>query len=208
MNISRQLTRSALAKTALAGAMALALPWAAAMPVNVGVSTTGSAGDWALDFTVANNIVHPEEAQVFLFAVDFAGTADMVGAPFTFLPAGLISAVPSDGNPPADYAFGWFDIGLDSDDGPHLDPGTSFNGFTLHTDSLTLPGSISWIVAAYAGEDDHSDDDGHDGLGYVTYQGVITTGVSAVPEPSTYALMLLGVAALGLRRERRIKGRG
>lgn len=203
MNISRLLT-----KTALAGAMSLALSWASAAPVDVGVSTTGSDGDWSFDFTVANNILHPEHAQIFLFAVEFGGPGDMVGAPFTFLPVGAISAVPSDGNPPADYSFGWIDIGLDSDDGPHLDPGTSMGGFTLHTDSITAPGSISWIVAAYAGEDDLSDDDGHDGLGYVTYQGVITTGVSAVPEPSTYALMLLGIGAFALRRERRITGRG
>ena len=202
MNISKQLT-----KTALAGAMTLALSWASAAPVDVGVSTTGSAGDWTFDFTVANNIFHPEDAQIFLFAVEFGGPGDMVGAPFTFLPVGPISALPSDGGPVADYSFGWIDIGLDSDDGVHLDPGTSLGGFAIHTDSLTAPGSISWIVAAYAGDDDINDDDPA-GLGYVTYQGVITTGVSAVPEPSTYALMLLGIGALGLRRERRIKGGG
>ena len=72
---------------------------------------------------------------------------------------------------------------------------------------ITAPGSISWIVAADAGEDDHGDEDPA-GLGYITYQGVITTDVTAVPEPSTYALMLLGIGAFGLMRQRRIKDRG
>ncbi len=202
MNISKHLT-----KTALAGAMSVALSWASAAPVDVSVATTGAAGDWTFDFTVANNIFSPEDAQVFLFAVEYGGVGDMTGAPFTFLPVGPITALPSDGSPSADYSFGWIDIGLDSDDGAHLDPGTSFSGFTLHTDSITAPGSISWIVAAYAGDDDHGDDDPA-GLGYVTYQGVITTGVTAVPEPSTYALMLLGIGAFGLMRQRRVRAQG
>jgi len=203
MNISKHLT-----KTALAGAMSLALSWAsAAAPVDVSVATTGSAGDWTFDFTVANNIFTPEDAQIFLFAIEYGGPGDMVGAPFTFLPVGAITALPSDGSPPADYSFGWIDIGLDSDDGAHLDPGTSFSGFTIHTDSINLPGSFSWIVAAYTKDDDRHDDDPA-GLGYVTYQGVIDNSVTAVPEPSTYALMLLGVGALALRRDRRVKAQG
>jgi hypothetical protein len=190
MNVS-----SRFAKATLAGAISIAASCAYALPVDVSYSVTGSSGDWLLDFTVANNFASGADDQtIFLFALQLQPGA-FADTPADFTPiSGPFDFAPSDGGPLASYDFGWMDLGLLGGGPPHLTPTISESGFVIHSDGVDAPDSISWALASVALAGDGS---------VTTFQGVSVA--PAVPEPSTYALMFLGLAALGLYRRVKAK---
>jgi len=185
-------TKNAI-RAILSAALIGAAGAAAAIPVSAAYTVTGTAGDWTLNFEVANNMVGSDQS-VYFFGVDVDG-ASVVGGPASF----DSSAYPTwDRN----AAIGGSSLTYDAtwNSGGHvLVAGDELSGFLVHSDALDAPTSVSWFAftsgSTYTGSGyfNNADNPG--------WEGVAT--VSVVPEPANAALLLAGIGLCAFAAKRR-----
>lgn len=153
-------------------------------PVQVGFATTGSPGDWTIDFLVMNNLAGGPDQALYLFGV-LLSVPNVAGSPANYDPT-LIGTWDnrSFGGSSLQYNNVWVD-GSTS----HLLPGTFLWGFQVRVPDAVAPVSIPWFAftvgnAPYLGGGNFNDpsNPGFEG------------SASPVPEPG---LGLLPAAALG-----------
>ncbi len=178
-----------------------------AQPVAVSYTVTGSAGNWMLDFTVANNLVGaPPDMGVYMFGIQAPGSAT------TAQPAGwsklgfTMSGLPS-GN---SYATSWIDPTFTG-----VKAGQTKSGFQIWLSNVTAPTSFKYYAFGWSqsladkGEDWTNFNPSWEGTAQGSFPQVniqqLEVPVTTTPEPSTYALMVAGLAAVGAvaRRKRR-----
>lgn len=164
---------------------------AQASPVDVSFTTSGTSGNYVLDFTVSNNL--DANSSVYFFGVAL-GAHDVVGSPGSF-------------NPDSWYNWGynsWYGGSSTNYDnvwiGGNIASGSSLSGFQAHVTSLIAPTEVNWFAFAYGG---NWTGGGNFNSGWNPgFEGVAGQS-SSVPEPS--ALLLFGLGALGLGLSRRRK---
>jgi hypothetical protein len=194
-----------LAPTALLIGFALQTPLTAS-PINVSYTTTGSPGDWTLNFSVNNNLIGFPGQFLFLFGVLLSSNDSVGSAPYFFAygsfdPVGL-------GGPDINYNNVWLG------NGPEISylPGTTASGFEAVDSDAVAPSSNEWYVfttcdisgfcfldSPYTGSGSFYNDPSHYGTGF---DGVAMP-TNAAPEPSTFALIAVGVAGAALLRAHR-----
>jgi hypothetical protein len=181
MKIASVLIGAALAGIGLWGGAAQAT-----VPVVVTDTVSGSAGDWTYDFSVTNNLGGTND--IYFFGV-LLSTRDIVGSPGTFDPNTWTSWDNSPyGGSSTVYNNNWIDLSFDS-----LEPGQTLSGFLVTQTTAAPQSPVSWFAFANGGTwtgGGNFNNDFNPG-----FEG--TTSSSAVPEPSTWAMMALGFAGLG-----------
>ena len=187
------------ALTIFAGLVMSAMVFAA--PVDVSYAVTGSAGDWTLDFSVANNL-NPSDMNLYMFGV-LLSSSNVVNSPGDFDP----TFFPTWSNSPYGgsslvYNNNWFDP-TQSD----LNPGQSMSGFQVTINDATAPSEVAWFaVAASPSGGSYSGTDFVNSAQNPIFEGLaLPQGVTAVPEPDSYALLAIGAAmACFIRRQKSI----
>jgi|JI102314A1RNA_FD_contig_41_900935_length_614_multi_3_in_0_out_0_1 hypothetical protein len=177
-------------------------PAAQAAVVDVSFTTTGVAGDWIYDFTLANNLGGTNE--LYFFGV-VAPATDVVASP------GIWAESP--GNTPwtntiyggSNIAYNnvWCTYGCSNAlDG--ITTGQSLSGFKVHDTSTTAQTSFAWF--AYAVNGNYTGPGCFNCGGNPAFEGVTGQGGPGpgVPEPATWAMMIIGFGAAGsmIRRRR------
>lgn len=174
------------------GGVATASPVPAAA-IDVSFTTSGSSGSWTYDFSVTNNIGGTNS--IYFFGVQVgqtnvtgspAGWAfNSIDTPWTNSPYGGSSTI---------YDNTWC-CAFNS----RILNGQTLTGFDVTVNSGIALSSIRWFAFATNGTDTNSDGHFHDNFN-PGFEGV---SVSAVPEPSTWAMMILGFAGVGFVAFRR-----
>ena len=172
----------------LVGAMMVA-PAAQAAPIDVTYTVSGSSGNWTYDFSLTNNLGGGN--LIYFFGVQLQGH-NIAGAP-----AGWNGNVWASWNPLTDDGAGpnitfdnnWINFGST------FGTGQTLSGFKA-TSSLSSPlDPVSWF--AYATGGTYSGPGAFRTGGNPGFTGTATSGVAAVPEPATWAMMLAGFGAVG-----------
>ena len=156
---------------------------ASAAPVGVTYSVSGSAGNWTIDFTVANNEAGTDQA-IYLFGVLLSGPG-VTGSPSpyhaTTFPTWTNSGL---GGSNLVYNNVWEDASA-----ANLLPGETLSGFDVHVSDAKLPGAVPWFTLStgtipYTGAGSFGDSYNPG------FEGMIT------PEPATWLLGGCGFMAL------------
>jgi hypothetical protein len=188
--------------------VASALPANAdASPIEVSTTVSGSPGDWTYNFSITNNLGGTNEVYFWGVALPVGVTTQPDG-----WPALSYSWITTEGSGShTQYDTIWCSNGCQGILDHTVQPGQTLGGFSLET-SLQLA-AIPWFAYAYNNQDQPNSGDytGSDCfwciLGQYGFEGSSTTGLSsAVPEPSTWAMLLIGFAGIGFagyRRSRR-----
>jgi hypothetical protein len=170
---------------------AMALPSAQASPVVVTETISGSSGAWVYDFSVTNNIGGTEN--IFTFGVKLP-TANETGIPAGWINLGVSFNTVIAGGPNTVFNNNWLATTA------VFAPGVTFSGFEVTDTSTTPVSSVDWFVFAESPRGDAYTGGGN--FNNNTVPGFAGT-VSAVPEPSTWSMMILGFAGLGFMAHRR-----
>jgi hypothetical protein len=165
---------------------------ALAAPVEVSVVKTGTSGAYTYDFSLTNNIGGTNS--LYFFGVDLDGT--IVGTPLTWSGSGNQNAGWTNqfyGGSTTVYPNTW----CCSYGGTPI--GQTTSGFRV--ESALDPATIKFFAYAVFGT--APDGDGHFNTSYNPgYEGVVSLA-GGVPEPATWALMILGFGAIGGAMRRR-----
>lgn len=176
----------------LAAAIALPSASAAAQPVQVSYTTSGSAGNWLLDFSVFNNI--PLASQGLYFFGVFLGAVDVQGSPSGFQQ--WSGGAPWDNVTGILYDNNWFDGSFNG-----LPSGTTTNGFVARVTTAAAPTSVQWFAYSFSqtGEAYNAPDALYGGVN-PGFEGVARTSSVPVPvpEPASLALLVAGMGALAI----------
>jgi hypothetical protein len=168
---------------------------AIADPIHVGVSftTTGTPGDYELDFTVHNNMLAWPGQNVYFFGVSL-GARDIAGSPGTFNPDMWLTW---DNTPYGGSSTIYNNVWI----GGSITPGTSLSGFKVHITDLVAPTSVPWFMFSVGSPDYTGGDNFNNGYnpGFEGDQPLI----AAVPEPTSLALAGIGALSLLACRARR-----
>jgi hypothetical protein len=161
-----------------------------ALPIDVTVTTSGSPGDWTLDFSVTNNL---SKGTAYFFGVQLPGS-DITGTP-----AGWDSTVwpqfntANAGGANITYNNVWIDAG-------GISPGFTLSGFEAMDTQEDLPASIPWFVVV-----ENADYTGSDYFNRSTnpgFQSAIEL-ISPTPLPATLPLFAVGLGLVGYLARRR-----
>lgn len=173
------------------GGIATASPVPAA-PIDVSFTTSGSSGNWTYDFSVTNNIGGTNS--IYFFGVQ-VGQTNVTGSPAGW--AFNSYDTPWNNSPLGGSSTTYDNTWCCTFDG--ILNGQTLAGFEVTVNSGTALSSIRWFAFALGDNDTNSD--GHFGNNFDPgFEGV---SVSAVPEPSTWAMMILGFAGVGFAAFRR-----
>jgi len=184
MKYLRLLTLVALSLPAMLAGTAFALP------INVTVATSGSPGDWTLDFSVTNNI---NAGTAYFFGVQLPGP-DITGTPAGWNPNTWPQFNTANvGGANITYNNVWIDAG-------GVSPGSTLSGFEVLDTQADLPASIPWFVvvenANYTGTD-YFNRSGNPG-----FQSAIEL-TSTTPLPATLPLFAGGLGFVGYLTRRK-----
>jgi hypothetical protein len=163
--------------------VAICVGQASADPTLVTESTSGTSGDYTLNFTLTNNI--GGDQKIYIFGVSLDSGTDFAGSPPTF-PAhyDAFSVAPYGGSSTI-YNNTWLD---NVDAG--LPTGVPLSGFAVHSTDTTLPASIPWVVLSF-GTTHYTGGGNFNSPTNPGFEGFVST-TQSVPEPSTFLLGLLG----------------
>ncbi|MDO9385021.1 MAG: PEPxxWA-CTERM sorting domain-containing protein [Hyphomicrobiaceae bacterium] len=168
----------------------------------VSYTLSGSAGNWTYDFSVTNNI--SGGASIYFFGVKLGDVPEygVSGIPSSWESDQLFNDSYDNsinGGSTTIYNNTW-DTGVDSVG--RIQTGQTLSGFKVTVDTIAAQSSVQWFAYGYGGiapsDDGHFADDGNPG-----YEGLAFNAVAAVPEPSTWAMMILGFAGIGFVTYRR-----
>jgi hypothetical protein len=168
---------------------------AQAAPVDVTMTVSGSSGNWVYDFSVSNNLGGTND--IYFFGVALP-TENVTAAPAGWQQwnGGALWNNSASGGSATTYDNNWnthistpFEIA----------PGATLGGFEVTDSSVNSSSSVDWFAYAYNYYGGTYDGGGN--FGTSTNPGF--EGVAAVPEPSTWAMMILGFLGLGFMAHRR-----
>ncbi len=180
---------------ALAGGMA-AVSMAAP---TVTFTTTGSAGNWTLDFNVTNSL-GVNGLDIYFFGVQL-GANDITASPANWIANYHPTWNPQfEGGSSTTYNNTWITYSNITTD--TINQGQTLGGFEVHDTSLVAPTSVHWFAYAFALGNPYP---GNDNFWLQTnpgFEGVATP--SAVPEPASFSVLasICGLAALRRRLKR------
>ena len=122
-----------------------ALPTAQASPVDVSYTVSGSAGNWALNFSITNNLVSTYD---IYFVGVLLPTSNVIANPTGwYQPYGLSSYNPGMyGGSNTNYDNLWQTAPGAYGGTNFIAPGQTLNGFQAISTAATLPTSVSWMV--------------------------------------------------------------
>jgi PEP-CTERM motif len=172
-----------------------------AAPV-VTFTTGGSAGSWQADFSITNTLGGTNN--IYMWGVQ-APTNHIAGTP-NFWTAYTITNWTNSGNGGSSILYNnvWAtSIGATSKYA--ILPGQT-GSFSVVYDSVVAPTSVAWF--AYAAGGNYTGTDFFGNASYPGFEGVATVPgavpvVTPVPEPKTYAMLLVGLGLLGFTARRR-----
>ena len=169
---------------------------AAAGPITVTESTSGTSGDYTLNFTITNNI--GGDQKIYIFGVSMDSGTNFAGSPPTF-PTHLDGlSVSQFGGSSTIYNNAWLD---NVDAG--LPSGATLGGFAVFSTDTTLPASIPWVVLSF-GQTPYTGGGNFNSDTNPGFEGFVST--QAVPEPSTLILGLVGLlGGLGYRFSHQVR---
>lgn len=182
---------SRLAAAAALSASMLAFSAASAAPI-VTDTVTGSSGAWTHTFTIQNNLGGSNG--IYFFGV--------------LIPNGVEAAAPVGWDPTTwptwdNVAYGgsatvYNNVWI----GPQISPSASGTFTVLEAAAIAQTG-IQWF--AYASGGTYNGNDNFNGPGNPGFEGRVGLAVAPVPEPGVWALMILGMGAVGGAMRRRQK---
>ena len=182
-------------KSALVLVSALSLGGSLLAQPEVSYTSSGSSGDYTLDFTVQNNL-NPG-MDIYYFGV-LLSQPNITGSPGDFGSAAIGWNNASAGGSSIVYNNIWLDNSYSS-----LPAGNSLSGFDVQISNAVAPTSVEWFVYAYYGEPwtggGNFNTDSNPG-----FEGIAT--LSNVPDAGSTMAMLGGAfAAMGAfaRRSRK-----
>lgn len=171
---------------------------AVAAPV-VTFTTSGSAGSWLTDFSIENTLGGTNN--IYFFGVQ-APTNNVVSTPLFWAAYGNNGATWSNsGNGGSDTAYNnyWAVSALSS----HVIRPGQAGSFSVLYESIAAPTSVAWF--AYAAGGTYNDGDNFASNIYPGFEGVasVPSPVTPVPEPETYAMLMVGFGLLGFSARRK-----
>lgn len=179
-----------LAMSALAAAVALATPASATQLVTNGGFETGDFSGWSLtgntSFTGVDNIAHSGSDAAFFGQVDATGSLSqtlgtVAGQMYTFS-----FWLRNDGGTPSSFVAAFGGDVLTS-----LSDPAAF-GYTFYTYNVTASSNSTLLSFTF-----------QQNPAYFHLDDVSVENVSSVPEPVTWAMMVLGMGAIGVTLRRR-----
>ncbi len=126
-------------RTLLAGLL-LASSSAAAQPVAVDYSISGSAGNWLLNFTLRNAFGSSDHG-LYFFGVS-AGSSTITNSPSNWSPFMAWTVAAGSGRR---YASSWM-----TDPSTGLLPGQALTGFTIRTFDMDMPTTVRWFAYGFS----------------------------------------------------------
>jgi hypothetical protein len=207
-------------RTLVAAAFASALAFASAQanPVDVSYTVAGSLGNWTYSFSVTDNTAsfgNGDPFSIYLFGV--AGpslTTDTI----TATPSGWTDFANIITPPRVVGSTDFFDAWrVGTSFAPTISPGQTLGGFEVLDTSQTPLSSILWMaygidpvgdksITEYDATATYTGPDCFD-CANLYNPGFTSTATAAVPEPSTWAMLLLGFAGLSFAGYKRAQRR-
>jgi PEP-CTERM motif-containing protein len=163
---------------------------ALASPIEVSTTVSGSPGDWTYNFSITNNLDGTNDVYFWGVALPADATTQPTGWPA--LPYSWITGEGTGSH--TEYSTIWCSNGCRNPLNPLVLPGETLSGFSVETSQQLA--IIPWFAYAFNGFYDGPDCFwcGHN----PGFEGLSATGLlSAVPEPSTWAMLLIGFAGIG-----------
>lgn len=182
---------------AIAGLFAVTLgsPVQAQSPPTVTMTTSGSSGNYTLDFSVMNNL--GSTLDIYFFGVLVDSGRDITGSPVSFNPNTWSSwNNASYGGSATVYNNNWIDLSFNG-----LPAGNTLSGFDVHSTDAVAPTNVQWFAYAYGGY--YSGTGNFNSQGNPGFEGNAGNGAN-VPEPGALAMIAsLGLTGAAMLRRKR-----
>ena len=190
-----------LASLAAASAMLAATAVHASTPISVSYTVTGAPGAYTYNFSFTENAIGT--AGIYFLGVggldhNIAGTPDGWSAHLSFP---FWTNAPYGGSATI-YTDNWCYGAYTDCSTTNINSGQTVGGFSVLDSGASILSTIPWFAYAYNGIDTNNDGHFYNNTN-PGFEGHAVLMNSAVPEPSTWAMFLLGFGAIGFRLRRR-----